>query len=203
MESESPTLINPTKGCISDTRAIEAKYLGLQNNINRLRNSSNKTDDGILIILEPKNIESDFSDSMSIMEPVDEILAEITKESEQCIERSVNMIVNAKLPKLEFAVFKGNPLERQPFHDEFNILIHENKTLNCIDRFNYLKRYLAGCALATSGLTLNSENYKEALGILIDILGNPHVLKSVYMEILVKIKKSKKCEIFRSVAETL
>ena len=52
-----------------------------------------------------------------------------------------------------------------------------------------LRRYLAGQALATvSGLTYNSENYKEALDILIDRYGNPQVLISAHMETLVRIK---------------
>ena len=59
-----------------------------------------------------------------------------------------------------------------------------------IDKFNYLVRYLAEQVLTTiSGLTLNSENYKEALDILIDKHGNPQVLISAYMETLVKINK--------------
>ena len=66
-----------------------------------------------------------------------------------------------------------------------------------IDRFNYLRRYLAGQALATiSGLTLNSQNYKEALDILIDRYGNPQVLISAHMETLVKINKVKNMENF-------
>ena len=56
---------------------------------------------------------------MSIMEPVHEILAEITlklenmrfKDFEQNFERDDNKILNKKLPKLEFPVFKGNPLK--------------------------------------------------------------------------------------------
>ena len=139
--------------------------------------SLNEIDDEILAILEPENIESDVSESMGLMEPVHEILAEITlklenmrfKDSEQSFERGDKKILNTKLPKLEFPVFKGNPLEWQSFYDQFNISIHQNKTLSDIDRFNYLRRYLAGQALATiSGLTLNSQNYKEALDILID-----------------------------------
>ena len=66
--------------------------------------------------------------------------------------------------------------------------------MNVVDRFNYLRRYLAGQALATiSGLTLNSQNYKEALDILIDRYGNPQVLISAHME-TVKIKKAKNME---------
>ena len=81
--------------------------------------SLNEINDEILAILEPENIESDVSDNMGIMEPVHEILAEITlklknmrfEDSEQSFERGDNKILNTKLPKLEFPVFKGNPLE--------------------------------------------------------------------------------------------
>ena len=49
--------------------------------------------------------------------------------------------------------------------------------------------------LATiSGLTLNSENYKEALNILIDRYGNPQALISAHMETLVNINKVKNME---------
>ena len=71
-----------------------------------------------------------------------------------------------------------------------------------IDKFNYLVRYLAEQVLATiSGLTLNSENYKEALDILIDKHGNPQVLISAYMETLVKVNEE--YGKFRGVGKTL
>ena len=179
--------LEEARGCISDTRATQAKYLGLQNNINRLCKSLNEIDDQILAILEPENIESDVSESIG-MEPVHE-------DSEQSFERRDRKILYTKLPKLEFPVFKGNPLEWQSFYDQFKISIHQNKTLSDIDRFNYLRRYLAGQALATiSGLTLNSQNYKEALDILIDRYGNPQVLITAHMETLVKINKVKNME---------
>ena len=53
------------RGCTSDTRATQAKYLRLQNNINRLCKSLNEIDDEILVILEPENTESDVLESMS------------------------------------------------------------------------------------------------------------------------------------------
>ena len=106
--------LEEARGCISDTTATQAKYLGLQNNINKLSKSLNEIDDEILAILEPENIESDASGIMGIMEHVHEILAEITlklenmrfKDSEQNFERSDNKILNTKLPKLEFPVFQ-------------------------------------------------------------------------------------------------
>ena len=57
--------LEKARGCTSDTRATQAKYLGLQNNIKRLCKSLNEIDDEILVILEPENIESDVLESMS------------------------------------------------------------------------------------------------------------------------------------------
>ena len=140
---------------------------------------------------------------MGIMESVHEILDEITlklenmkfTDSEQIFERGNNKILKTKLPKLEFPVFKGNPVEWQSFYDQFNISIHQKKTSNDSDRFNYLRRYLAREAMATiSGLTLNSQYYTEALDILIHRYGNPQVLISALMETLVKINKVKNTE---------
>ena len=96
--------------CISDARASQAKYLGLQNNINRLCKSLNEIDDEILANLEPESSESNVSESMGIMEPVREILGEISlrienmrfKDCEQSFERDDNKILNTKLAKLEF-----------------------------------------------------------------------------------------------------
>ena len=64
-----------------------------------------------------------------------------------------------------------------------------------IDRFSYLRTYLAGQALANiSGLTLNSENYKKALNIFIARYGNLQVLISADMETLIKINRVKNME---------
>ena len=86
------------RGCISDTRATQAKYVGLQNNINRLCKSLNEIDNEILAILEPENIESNVS-------------YERFKDPERNFERGDNRILNTKLPKLESPVFKGNRIE--------------------------------------------------------------------------------------------
>ena len=54
---------------------------------------------------------------------------------------------------------------------------------------------MVGLALtAIKGLTFNSENYKTALDILIDMYRNSQVLISNHMETLVKIDKVKNME---------
>ena len=70
------------------------------------------------------------------MELVPEMLAEITlklenmrfKGFEESFERRNDKILNTKLPKLQFPVFKRNPLKCQSFYDQFNISIHPKKS---------------------------------------------------------------------------
>eukprot|EP00111_Clytia_hemisphaerica_P011254 TCONS_00032972-protein len=93
---------------------------------------------------------------------------------------------------MELPSFKGDPLLWQGFWDQYNVASHENKSLTDIDRFNYLKRFLSGEALrSVSGLTLNSENYQEAIQILKDRYGNEQILISAHMEALLKMNKVK------------
>ena len=55
-----------------------------------------------------------------------------------------------------------------------------------------MKKYLSGSAQACiSGLTLSSENYKEAISILQNRYGNPQILISAYIDSLLKIRKVK------------
>ena len=65
-------MLEEAKSCISNTRATQVKYLGLQNNIKRLCKLLNEKHDEILAILEPENIKYDVLESMSVMKPVHE-----------------------------------------------------------------------------------------------------------------------------------
>ena len=52
-----------------------------------------------------------------------------------------------------------------------------------IDRFNYLRRYLARQTLAAiGGLTPNSKNHRESLEILIERYENPQILINAHIE---------------------
>ena len=50
--------------------------------------------------------------------------------------------INVNLPKLHIQSFNGNPLEWLTFWDSFNNAIHDNDSLNNIDKMNYLKGML-------------------------------------------------------------
>ena len=98
--------------------------------------------------------------------------------------------VHCRLPKIQLPEFSGDPHAWQGFWDQYQVAIHNNMRISDIDKFNYLKRCLRGESLsAVSGLTLNSDNYKEEVDILKDRFGNEQVLISAHMESLLRINK--------------
>ena len=99
---------------------------------------------------------------------------------------------HCKLPKLELPTFKGDALKWQGFWDQFEVTINNNETLNDIDRFSYLRRYISGQALAAiSGLSLSKNNYTQAINLLQERYSNPQVLITAHMESLLKVKRVK------------
>ena len=93
-----------------------------------------------------------------------------------------------RLPKLELPKFNGDPLSYQNFWDSFNSAIHQNNSLDDAAKFNYLKGQLEGKArLAIQGLTLTSENYQSAIGILKQRFGDPQVIIKAHMDSLIAI----------------
>ena len=98
-------------------------------------------------VLEPANIETNFVESMTFLDPIHELLAEITLKTESIKLNSLTSrskkgsSENCKLPKLELPIFKGSPLlEWQGFWELFEVSIHRNESISDIGRFNYLKR---------------------------------------------------------------
>ena len=112
---------------------------------------------------------------------IDSKLKEISISEEHSVNTNVNSNVNGflensfesrnnsngKLPNLSIKCSNGNPIEFQSFFDQFRAAIHENDSLKSIKKFNYLRAFLRGPALASiSGLSLTSENYNQAIEIL-------------------------------------
>ena len=90
--------------------------------------------------------------------------------------------INIKLPKLELPKFDGNLLKWQEFWDSFASSIHENKSLNPVDKLNYLKCNLEGRAKqAIEGLQVSNDNYEVAISVLHERYGNKeHVIQAHY-----------------------
>ena len=104
---------------------------------------------------------------------IDSILKEISISEERSSNNSANFSVkskvngfhensfnnrsnsNGKLPDLSIKCFNRNPIKFQSFFDSFREAIHENYSLKSIRKFNYLRTFLRGPALASIfGLSL-------------------------------------------------
>ena len=93
-----------------------------------------------------------------------------------------------KLPKLSLKNFYGESTSWPSWWDSFYSVVHANKSLSEIDKFNYLRSLLKGQASsAIAGLQLTAGNYTEAIDILRSRYGNKQIIISGYMDTLLKL----------------
>ena len=96
-----------------------------------------------------------------------------------------------RLPKLTIRPFNGDLTAWTTFWDSFELSIHKNPSLSDIDRFtcNCLHSLLEHTALeSTSGLTLTSTNYHEAIDILKRRFRNKQHIISRHIDILLNVE---------------
>ena len=98
------------------------------------------------------------------------------RDSEQSFEKSDNMILNTKRPKLEFPGFVENPLNESLFMTTLTFRFTKIKPSTILINliiWEGIWRDKLGQILVVWNLLW--KNYKEALDILIDRYGNPQV----------------------------
>ena len=94
-------------------------------------------------------------------------------------------VARVKLPKLAICPFNGNITTWTTFWDSFESAIDSSPGLSEIDKFNYLRSLVENSAAeAISGLTLTSDNYKEAVLILKKRFGNKQQIITKHMDTL-------------------
>ncbi|UYV66910.1 hypothetical protein LAZ67_4003301 [Cordylochernes scorpioides] len=112
-----------------------------------------------------------------------------------------------ELTKLMISKFYGNFSEWLTFWNSFDAAIHQNNSLNPIDKFNYLKSHLGGTALNTvEGFALSAENYEKAIKLLKDRFGREDILISRHMNNLLSmrpLKTSSDVRTFRELFDNL
>ena len=92
-------------------------------------------------------------------------------------DRITKPTVTVRLPKLELKKFDGNVLKWQEFWDTFEATIHNNPTLQPIDKFNYLRAELQSDALKSiGGLELTNANYETAVNMLHERYGRKQLI---------------------------
>ena len=103
------------------------------------------------------------------------------------------ILLNRENSKVKFSnlitkCFNGNPTEFQSFFDSFRAAIRENGSLKSITKFNYLRTFLRGPALALiSGLSLTAENCNQAIEILEKRYGNEQLLITSHTDQLLSV----------------
>ena len=135
------------------------------------------TDEELLNFLEPKEYEVECEKILK----GEDIFFQVIARVERCLKQSTvennftfssqpstppNSVeeISCKLPKPAISPFDGNTLNWTTFWDQFESSIHSKRGISDIDKFSYLRSFLAPVALeAISGLTLSSQNYSEAI----------------------------------------
>ena len=96
------------------------------------------------------------------------------------------------MPKLTIKKVNGDVANSSSFWDQYGSAIHQKQKISDNDKFTYLKSYLCDSANSViSGLTLTSENYKEAIDLLRQRSANPQVLISAHMKKFVSLNNVK------------
>jgi hypothetical protein len=137
--------VNKIKSRMSALDDLYKEFREVQYQIELIDNTASETNDR-------ETFEDSYFDTKSMMQSVIDSHVQDTSQE-----------VNVNLPQLNLPQFSGSYSEWTSFHDTFNSLIHENKGLNDIRRFHYLKGVLKGKALkCIESLKISGANYAIA-----------------------------------------
>ncbi len=96
-----------------------------------------------------------------------------------------------RLPKIDLQKFSGDILQFQTFWDSFQSSVGNNKSLNAIDKFNYLRLNLEGEAkMLVDGLELTNSNYDVAVDLLLKRYCNKRKVVNARYKAILDMKSS-------------
>ena len=193
-------VLSEAKTYLGEEEITEEKIISLEASLRSKKEEISKLDEEIEELIEVEKVEEEVLESLEFFEPSLEIIASLGVrlgklrmnsshlETSSVATASSSTKVHCKLRKLELKPFSGDPLEYQGFMDQFEVSVNSHEGLSDIDKFNYLLSFLKDKALAVvKGLSLSSENYKQALRLLQERFGNPQLLISAHLDKLIKI----------------
>ena len=96
---------------------------------------------------------------------------------------------NFKLPRLVIEKFDWDYKKWQTFYDSFIAAVDSQHLLSNVEKFNYLRSYLYGDAMAViEGFQLSNDNYVKAMCLLKERFGNKQSIITAYMNELLALR---------------
>ncbi|GFT40866.1 reverse transcriptase domain-containing protein [Trichonephila clavipes] len=118
----------------------------------------------------------------------DSIQVDTVSRNIQVIDSNSFERLNINLPILHINKYSGNYSEWLDFYNLFESSIRNKNRLSKVDKFNYLKSYLCGNALACiNGFPISEDNYDRALDLLKDRFGNKNMLINAHLSNLLNL----------------
>lgn len=131
------------------------------------------------------NTRSTFEETYFTVQPA---LVTLIESRKQKIEGAAFQ-TSVRLPRISLPTFNGDITEWLSYCTTFKTLVHNDKNLNNIQRFQYLRSTLTGSAIKQiQSLELTDENYKIALQILCDRYDNKRYICQAHIQSLMDIK---------------
>ncbi|GFY10379.1 integrase_H2C2 domain-containing protein [Trichonephila clavipes] len=108
--------------------------------------------------------------------------------------------IRIKVPKYHITRFYGDDASKWlTFWNSFETAVHNNESLNKVDKFNYLKAHLGGSALNTvEGFPISAKAYDEAVELLKNRFANPEILIQAHMNKILSLQPLKNSNDLRS-----
>ncbi|GFR31143.1 integrase catalytic domain-containing protein [Trichonephila clavata] len=108
--------------------------------------------------------------------------------------------IRIKVPKYYITRFYGDDASKWlTFWNSFETAVHNNESLNKVDKFNYLKAHLGGSALNTvEGFPISAKAYDEAVELLKNRFANPEILIQAHMNKILSLQPLKNSNDLRS-----
>ncbi|GFW07422.1 transposon Ty3-G Gag-Pol polyprotein [Trichonephila clavipes] len=108
--------------------------------------------------------------------------------------------IRIKVPKYHITRFYGDDASKWlTFWNSFETAVHNNESLNKVDKFNYLKSHLGGSALNTvDGIPISAKAYDEAVELLKNRFANPEILIQAHMNKILTLQPLKNSNDLRS-----
>ncbi|GFR21478.1 integrase catalytic domain-containing protein [Trichonephila clavata] len=126
------------------------------------------------------------------------LLTTLSQSQDEHFRNSDN--IRIKVPKYYITRFYGGDTSKWlTFWNSFETAVHNNESLNKVDKFNYLKAHLGGSALNTvEGFPISAKAYDEAVELLRNRFANPEILIQAHMNKILSLQTLKNSTDLRS-----